>query len=388
MKNYNIPKLDEIAGKIVDMMPPLDEFFSLDDSIEPYSQKLHNVQAQPTHIKRQKPFLELVRRKIERIFNVKERENIKVLQNDSWGLEAGVMDHHGILNDPMLFGTNIVINYYRMFNRKDFGDIFTFGTGNVPLNDFFHRRGFMIDNQRVNIFKKEDKNKFVFNLPLHEFNFVDLLHKNHLWHHYSKQAQDFLVKAQEIIGNIDISGCRMLGDQIAKINYYLWPLIFEEKIRSNVSNLISLEYDDMVIDYLLHVLTNDKNSFIYKMLLDDQLRNRALVHFEGKTGAWDKIRNKGTHFFWYYNDENNQTRLQLKDGKLQSTDGAVNIDWKLEAIIQKLKERRLLPCMLLKFYLIIFYMGLKPFTGYGSTNYISVMQKDLMEFLGKEFEDE
>ena len=387
MKYYPIEKIDNFTRQIVDLMPPLEEFFANEDTIEPYSKNLHNPQTQQVYLERQKVFLELIQTKLHRIFNATERKKIKILEDSSKGLEAGVMDHHGILNDPILFGTNIVINYYRMFDREKNGDMLTFGTGNVPLNDPFHRRGFMIEDKRVILYKKEEKNNLVFQSPVRKIDYIESLKKNHFWHLYSQVAQKCLLETQDMISNIDFSGCEILGDQIVKINFYLWPLFFEQKIRSNVSNLISLEYDDLVIDYLIFVLENTADSFISRMLLDIKFRDRALEHFEGATGAWNKKTGKGSHFFWAIQN-NQQVRLTLADDILKSADGAVKLEWNKQALIEALKRRQILPCMLLKFSLIIFYMGLWPFTGYGSTNYITVMQRQLSDFLETDFPEE
>ncbi len=388
MEYYPIGKLNKLTAEILDMMPPLAEFFEGNEKIETYSRKLDDFQTQGIHVKRQSYFIDLIDRKINKLFNSGEKQQIKVLQDKNKGLRGGVVDHHGIINDPVLFGVNMVTEYYRMFDRKNNGDILTFATGNVPLNNPFHKRGFMIENKKVNIFNKEDKNKLVFMHPLHDFDFVNNLKINHSWHSFSKDSQYFLLKIQKMIQNIDYSGCRTLGDQFTKINFHLWPHLFSEDIRANVSNLISLEYDDVVIDFLIHTIDNDVDSFVVKMLFDDQMRNKALKHFEGTQGAWVEKRNMGTHFFWAINSKHEQSRLKLENGILKSADGELSLEWKKESLISALKDRKILPNMLLKFSLIIFYMGMRPQTGYGSANYVSIMKQNIIDYLGGDFSDE
>jgi hypothetical protein len=381
MQYYQNPKLNKLTEQILEMMPALKEFFSNDYNIESYSKYLNDYQSERVYIERQKKFVELLKTKVERLFNKSEREKVNILHDTDRGLKGAVVDHHGIINDPILFGINFVTDYNRMFNREQNGDILTFATGNVPVNDFFHRRGFLVDDHRINIFSKAAKNKFVFALPVQKIEIIESLKRSHSLHLFTKETSKFLQKIQEVISGIDLSGCRTLGDQLTKINFYLWPLLFEDKIRNNVSNLISLEYDDVVIDYLIHVIKSDKQSFIYNILFNDGIRSEALEFFEGKVGAWNKLKNKGTHFFWYYNDESAQVRLILKNNILCSEDDSVKIPWKENEIISLLEQRKILPCMLIKFSLLIFYMGLRPMTGYGSANYISIMQQDLSEFL-------
>ena len=149
MKYYSNEKLNDLTEEILKLMPPLAEFFEGNDTILPYSQKLNAYQVEDKYIQRQRLFLKLIKEKIDRLFNSEEKNRINILQDAGRGLRGGVVDHHGIINDPILFGLNIVTDYYKIFDRKNQGDIFTFATGNVPLGDPFHRRGFEIDGQQV-----------------------------------------------------------------------------------------------------------------------------------------------------------------------------------------------------------------------------------------------
>lgn len=264
----------------------------------------------------------------------------------------------------------------------------TFATGNVPLNDPFHRRGFMIGGNKVNLYPKADKDKIVYGLGKYKFDFIENLNLTHQWKNHSAQAQEFLQKVQKIIAGIDFSSCESLGDQLTKINFYLWPLLFNETIRPQVSNLISVEYDDIVIEYLLKTSQEDPKSFIYQMLFDEAYLKKVISHFEGKTGAWDEKRKLGSHLFWGISNNNEHLRMKLAGNKFHSEDGSLKINWDLESIAQALREKKLLPGMLLKFSLILFYMGMKPFAGYGSANYLGTLQKDMIEFLKTDFPEE
>ena len=369
MKYYPVAKLNEIALRIVELMPALEPFFISEDAVLENSKKLYTYIALDKYKQRQKYFVSLIRKKIGSLFSKEELEQIQIpLSGD--GLKGGVVDHHGILNHPVLIGANIVPHFFRMFDRNVNGDILTFATGNVPLNDPFHRRGFMIDGRKVNLFSRADKHKIVYGLDKYDF------------------PRKFPPNTQDLIDAIDFSSCHTLGDQITKINFYLWPLLFERSFRRKISNLISLEYDDMVIEYLLHVLETDQGSFIYQMLFDNSFRTRLIDYFQGRTGAWDEANNRGTHFFWGLGGKHEQLRMKLKNSKLQSTDGSFEIAWNLEELTRALRYKQILPGMLLKFSLILFYMGLKPFAGYGSANYLSVLQKDFLEFLRSDFPDE
>lgn len=387
MKYYPVQKLNELATKIVAFMPALERFFLNDDTIKEASKKLYHYVPTETYKNRQRPFAALIQGKIEKLFSKQELQRTLIYSKDN-GLKGGVVDHHGILNHPVLIGVNIVPHFFRMFNRNANGDILTFATGNVPLNDPFHRRGFMVGGCKVNLFPKKDKNKIVYGLKKYDFQFVRSLQATHQWKFHSHEIQNFLQNIQKIIDSIDFSSCRTLGDQITKLNFYLWPLLFAQDLREKISNLVSIEYDDIVIEYLLYVLENDKESFIYRMLLEKDFRDRMLAHFEGKVGAWDEEKNRGTQFFWGINENNEHLRMKLVGGKLQSEDLDFETNWDLESLSDALRRKRILPGMLLKFSLILFYMGLKPFAGYGSGSYLAVLQKDMMKFLQNEYTKE
>ncbi|OGZ35279.1 MAG: hypothetical protein A3I88_01530 [Candidatus Portnoybacteria bacterium RIFCSPLOWO2_12_FULL_39_9] len=381
MKYYPVKKLDELTSNIVELMPPLESFFLTNDNIKEVSKKLYAYDPVEIYKRRQKYFISLLQQKIKRLFSEGERKTIALFREEKSGLAGGVVDHHGILNHPVLIGVNIVPHFFRMFNRSIHGDILTFATGNVPLNDPFHRRGFMVRDRKVNLFPKNDKNKIVFGLSKYDFKFIESLQRTHQWKFHSSEVQKFLEKVQKLISEIDFSTCETLGDQITKINFHLWPLLFNTEARDGVSKLISIEYDDIVIEYLLYVLNNDPKSFIYQMLFDNDFQEKTLDYFNRKTGAWNSEKDLGTHFFWGISANHEHLRMKLENGKLRSNDNSFAIEWSIDGLSKALRNRRILPGMFLKFSLLLFYMGLKPFAGYGSGNYLAVLQKDMIEFL-------
>lgn len=386
MQYYNIPQLDLLTEKVLQMLPPQRPFFESNQTIEPYSKELYSYKALPIHTARQKPLVSLIEQKVQRLFNEQEKSLIK-LPDQREGLRAGVVDHHGVLNHPVLIGVNIVSNFYRMFDRHSFGDILTFSTGNIPFNNFFYRRGFEINNIHVNLYPKKDRNKVVYQYPLYDFDIVGSLQKTHQWKLHTSAVQEFLQKIQILIQSLDFNTCKTIGDQITKINFHLWPLLFEKNIRNDVSNLISLEYDDLISDFLVHIFLNDRQSFIYQLLFNSEIRNKALQFFEGQINAWDEKRKTGTHFFWGLVDHE-PVRMLIKDGILTSEDQTLSIVWNEENIIEALKTRKIFGGMFLKYATNILYAGIKPFAGYGSANSIASEQNSLIEFLAPFFPEE
>ncbi|HRY82860.1 MAG TPA: hypothetical protein P5232_04160 [Candidatus Moranbacteria bacterium] len=386
-KFYSDTKINEIANEVVKYLPSLNSFYKNEETLSEYSKRINFYKPSEIHLKRQFRFKQKIKEKIENLFNINERKEIKINIDDSWGVIGGIVDHHGILDHPWLLAVHLVSNFYKLLHKDKEGDILTFATGNVPLNEPFRRRGFVLNGKKINLFPKSDKDKIVYNLHTYEFDIVKRLkEESHQWQSFTNQEQFLLEKINNVIKNIDFSSCKTLGDQYTKINYYLWPYLFEEKLRENAARLISIEYDDIVIDYMIYVFENEKDSFVYKMLFENEFRELIIDEFEGINGAWDEEKKVGTHFFWGLDENNEHLRLELKGGFLIG-ENEFKLEFTPEAIIGKLKSKKILPGMLLKFSLIIFYMGMKPLAGY-SLEYLTRMKIKMIEILAEYFPEE
>ncbi|MFA6227206.1 MAG: hypothetical protein WC631_01870 [Candidatus Paceibacterota bacterium] len=369
-------------------MTSLEPFYANKENLSQYSKRINIYKPNKIYLERQKRFKQKLKEKIEHLFNEQERSDMKINIDDEWGVVGGIVDHHGIIDHPWLLAVHLVSNFYKLLHRDTGGDILTFATGNIPLNEPFRRRGFTLNGKKINLFPKGDKNKVVFGLPKYDFDFINRLKfESHQWHEFTPEEQALLEKIQNVIKDIDFSTCQYLSDQLTKINYHIWPFLFEEKLRANASRLVSIEYDDIVIDYLVYVLNNEKDSFIYKMMFDDRFREKVLNRFESSVGAWNEEGTSGTHFFWGLNYKNEHVRLELKDGYLIGDDKTFKVRFTSEAVSDILLKKKMLPCMLLKFSLIMFYMGMKPLAGY-SLEYLTRMKQKMIEVLEEDFPED
>jgi len=389
MKNfYEDKKLNEAANEVIKYLSSLAPFYASQETLSQYSRRVNSYQPLKIHLDRQERFKQKIKEKIERLFNKEELADIKINLDNNQGLVGGIVDHHGILDHPWLLAIHLVSNFYKLLHRDTEGDILTFATGNVPLNEPFRRRGFMLNGKKINLFPKDDKNKIVYGLPKYNFNIVKhLQEESHQWHTFTEKEQTLLTNIDGLINGIDFSTCQYLGDQLTKINYYLWPYLFEEKIRNKVTHLMVIEYDDIVVDYLIDVLRNEPESFIYQMLFNDKFRQKIITNFSGAVGAWVEDGAVGTHFFWGLDDNNEHVRLELTAGYLINLEASFKLAFTPEAIIAKLKEKKLLPGMFLKFSLIMLYMGLRPLAGY-SIEYLTRIKQKMIEILKDDFPQE
>lgn len=387
MKYYGIPKLDAITEDIIQMMPPVRKFFESNDNIDEFSKSLCAYAPLLVHKSRQDNFRAILREKINRLFSAAELKKIKVL-DPAQGFAAGVVNHHGILNNPVLIGVDLTSRYSQLLARDKSGDILTFSTGNNPLGNVFHRRGFVIDGKKMTLYPKNNKNKIVYGHEKFDFQIVERLKNNKSWATLSNEDQTALEKIENTIHSINFNTCTSLGDQLTKINFHLWPLMFNSDLRGSLANLVSLEYDDCVSEYLIQILETEPDSYISKMVLDKNVRKRALAFFEGETGAWDEERGTGTQLFWGRSSENKRVTMKIVGGELCGVEEDFKIPLTLPELKKALAEKRIYSNMLIKFALLVFYSGIKPFAGYGSANYLSRMQNRLADFIASDYPEE
>lgn len=383
-KFYDDPGLNNMANLVVELMPTLAQFFRSEETLSEYSRRINTYDAPAPHIERQKELKILIRNKIESIFNPGERKNIDLRLTDEGGLIAGSMDHHGILNHPILTSIHALTNFYKLYNREEFGDILTFATSNVPFNDPFHKRGIIFHDKKINLFPKKYEHKLMWGMPKYDFDIAGRLKEKHQWHLFNTEEQKFLEEITGELRGLDLSGCQYLGDEMTKINFYLWKRLFPLEDRKQIANLVVIE-DTVFTDYLIALIRKQQNSFIYQMIFDNNFRTRALKKFEGIPGAWNDEKEVGSQLFWLVDDDNKRVRLTVEGEYLVGAEHRIPI--MPEAIIKLLTERKLIPCMLLKFALVIVYLGMKTLTGF-SLEYTTRMVRAIRELLKEDFPDE
>jgi hypothetical protein len=193
----------------------------------------------------------------------------------------------------------------------------------------------------------------------------------------------FLNNLQSLINKIDFSKCKKLSDQMIKINYYLWLELFDEKIRNDVRRCITLEHDEILIDYLSGFLL-ENNNIIWKSFFDKTFRDEVIEKFNGIYGAWNYSGdNTGTYFFWGFNEnDGKEYRMEIQNEKLINPDGLIkDINLTPEDISRSLKEGKIIPSIFTKFALIAFYMGAKTMGGPGQTEYLNKFHNAWMNLL-------
>ncbi len=329
------------------------------------------------HLKRQEPYKKLIQEKIEKLF---KNEDIKV--NFDGGLILDTTDHHSILNFPSTVGAHLITRFDTIFNRKEKKDYFVLNCGNVPFNDALNKRGVQINGKHLNLYPKSTKNKLVSRYPLYKYNLMEWVNKNKK--DFNESEIEFIKRLQLIIDNVDFSTCKKLSDQIIKINHKIWLEMFDPGIINDVRRCITLEHDEILIEFLTKFVLENEDNIVWKSLFDKKFREIVLKEFDGIYGAWNYYgKNSGTYFFWCFDEEDGQEyRLDLRGDVLFSPEKkARNIKLEPEDISRALNEGILIPSIFIKFATVAFYMGAKTCGGPGQTEYSGSMQKAWLKVL-------
>ncbi|MFA6227205.1 MAG: hypothetical protein WC631_01865 [Candidatus Paceibacterota bacterium] len=374
--------LEKAIEQIKSANPFMGDLLSCEEPLINYvKNKLTSYKPNAIHIERQKDYIGFIKNKIDRLF-IKESVNI----NYAEGMILDTTDHHNILNYPSTIGAHLISRFDSMLNRRDFGDYYVLDCGNIPFSDVLHKRGVEFGGKHLNLYPKSTKNKLVSRYPIYKFDLMESVKNSE--NEFSEKEIDFIKHFQSIIDKIDFSTCERLSDQIVKVNYYLWLEFFDEKIRNDVRRCITLEHDEILIQFLSTFLLENKNNIVWKSLFDKGFRDRILSRFDGIYGAWNYSgKGSGTHFFWGFNlEDGKEYRMDFVDGKLVNHEGLVrDINMTPEDITLALTEGILIPSIFTKFALVSFYLGAKVMGGPGQTEYTDKLHKGWLDIL-KEYD--
>lgn len=378
--------LEYVKQKVGQYLPLLLDFLDNNQTMLDYSKNLYDWKAPKIHIERQKDCLFFVKKKIESLFPKEIVEKMDF--NFSDGIVSNVVEHHNILNHPILISGLVISNLYYLLTNQE-KTLLVLTCGGVPFNNFFNKKGFTFKEQVFPFVTNRDMHKIIHNFPKKELNFLEEPRAKQVWGNFNDKEKDFLKEYQSALTRVDISNCQNFVDEITKINYSIFKLMFEEKLRRRIPHLIDFELEYLAAK-MVEKLCKEKNSFIYKTLFDRDFREIVLKEFEGIWGAWNKEKNLGTHFFWL-NTENGEQKSLVCEGnclKVKDADIKFEIELKEEIIIDLLKKNILSANIFLFFGITIFYCGIKPLTGLGSINYLSDMQSAWVRALASTLPEE
>ena len=99
-------------------------------------------------------------------------------------------------------------------------------------------------------------------------------------------------------------------------------------------------------------------------------------------GGFSVAEKKGSYLFWALPAGSKyRQQLWLHGKELQTADASFRVPLEAEAIVEKLQTGELIPTMLVTFWLLSFYYGLKCTGGFLQPNYLTAMKSGYMQML-------
>jgi hypothetical protein len=192
---------------------------------------------------------------------------------------------------------------------------------------------------------------------------------------YRSIIPDKLIKqVDEMPANI----ARFLPSAIMGESYTKWALQACQHIERKIlkkNNLIYLDINEVVTEYLIQVL-NNKNHVFYKIFFDPKTRKEFTRIFRNEILFYTPVQNGK-----YEQMEN----MFIKKNTLKSKTKEINLE-NPEDLIKELKDGRLCPALITSFLALAFLNQFKCFGSFAQVEYLPVYQKKLakLKFM-KEF---
>jgi hypothetical protein len=358
-------ELEIVKNGVRKYVPKLGEFIDLETPLLEYSQKVYQVEVEDKYLERQEGLKKNIQEQSLLLFGDKAQDFEFKLNGP---LIANIVDHNGILNHPVLLSSHIVSSAAQLYNPSF--DILSLNTAFYPFNSVFYDGG---------LTWKQERHRFISNSKSQQL----------VYYGQPIDFSRFPEEARLKLDQADSPTSSTAWQQAGRVNYHLWPQLFEKKLRSNLPSLITLNQDEIVIK-LITSLIQQGNNFIHDIIFNSDLRAQCRKVFEGSTGAWDEVNNKGSFLFWGVDEQKRGIGLKLSNNKLISTVEKYPYQLSLtpEHVINALNTREIYPGMVLIFGAFVFYSGLVPLAGYGSVNYLNVMQELWLRLLPGKYAEE
>jgi len=169
-------------------------------------------------------------------------------------------------------------------------------------------------------------------------------------------------------------------DQLTVSNYEFFKRLFAH-FNKPTPNLIYLAQEKVVLDLLLeHHIHRDTT--IHRLLFTEDAFPLIEKYFEGVTGAFSLEKRLGTYLFWAVpTGSKYRTQLWREGNKLKTADGNFSVELTPDAIEQAVRNKELIPSVMLTFCVLALYYGLILGGGYEQTYYLTQTKKNYVAVL-------
>lgn len=380
MGNVTRARIDALINDIVKYVPPMGPYFRCGLPLQDYSLTLKRHGAHSAHRTRRQSLA----RAVSETLTSGRGPNGKTMPMVS-SLEAvNIVDHHQLLNHPLLLGTNVIANADGIMSATTRRPVVVFSCSNVSPTNAYMRSGFQFAGQSIPYFSAREGHDAIYFTPPREFDFVERLRTLKRWRRFTPSQQAFLGAYQTHLNSLDYSQARSHRDQLSIAVQETWPHLFDPELRRGLPDLLYANAEDVARQALMELLPT--SNVISEMLFEPGLRNQVLEDLRGNVVAWDEAAGRGTHFFWRRRpDSNRLLRLFIRGSRLVPADQRFeqhSLPLTPDSVCDHLHREEIIPSVFLWVTLLL-YCGVTPLVGPGSLVYTEQLRYGLMSLLGK-----
>lgn len=367
--------------------PVFGQFYDCEDNLSEHSTAIQKANIPDHVLKRQVYYKDLIKQKIASLFG--DDFPYIPISNDQ-PLVVSTVDHHGLLNHPIPTSASFASRYATILDRDSSPDIVTLSTGNVPVNNALFKRGISFADKHINLFTRNEYNRLVLSQDNMQLRLSELATstknkealKNKGMKEFSEDEVSFLKEIDEnVIAKHSVSGT--YSDQCTIWDYYLWERLVDQDLRDKLLRLFVIQGEDLDAQFLIDIIQNHHDSFVYRMIFEEEIRNLAIKMFDGIYGCWNLENHSGTMLFFTLNDRGERVDLWLDGNALKDKTGNFTLSLNDESVIGGLKNRTLYSSILTTFSMIAFWAGVKCLGGVNQIRYLTDYKNTLVELLDR-----
>lgn len=333
---------------------------------------------------RQEEFLRSFYKIVASRLGAAKAEEVKIQLEYYYG--ASSADHHGTLNSSLPTSANLMLATAAAdLNDPVLKNVVVLSCSSVSLNNEDYPRGLLFHSakngsyelQKLSILPSNSHSSLVYGFrpyTLEEIVKIEKALREKLRNGdvSEEEANKIFEILTEVYKKPDILASASLCDQFTQVNHELWQKIFKNEPQAK--SLIYVELETLVTELLLenHL---QKDSPIHKLIFDS---SQAPL-LESLTAAMESFLRQGnlaTHLFWWVNPEKNyRIKLQKKENTLSTEDGSFTLPFTPEAVAQALREKQLMPNLLLIYTVVHLYYGFNCLGGFNQMHYLHAMKE-------------
>jgi len=314
---------------------------------------------------------------------------------------------------------NSLIFSLRKINDKQARTVPVFACGSIALNNPTYPRGILIyqtDTKsqnftlpvRLPVFPDKYKKKVVSTVESYDSEMLARIEKRlFLMVRENRIPKSLAVTVKAILDedyrDPPIMRLPTYSQQAVVLNNRVWKRCFKKSGQSTEMVCLELEY---ITSQLLQIDLKDEASLAWQILFNPTLRTQVLGQLNQVKACWDqdKLSSRiypmnrtfdvssgcGTIFFWALDDDGCRVPLSLIVTSYEVTLQGRNdrgelltVPFKPQDVIDNLRARRLLPSLFICYSTIGFARGISCCGGYFQADYLSVMQRGIVNALSE-----